>query len=122
MSNSSDRLDADHEVEESVALSPNAPIPQPGYGLIFTEQAAQEISEFVASDLFRQLKSNYALQKKDRIARQALNSAHDVQWLHYFKGMAAAVDLFFKDMESIAGEYMKSEGDSETRSERKYKK
>lgn len=99
-----------HELDtEKVLLMEDAPVAQSGYGLIFSEATAQEISEFVHGDLFKKLKRNYALQKKDRIARQALNSAHNTEWLHYFKGMAAAVDLFFKDMESIAKELKKDD-------------
>ena len=121
MSNSKDRLDGDHEVvEDSVRISTNAPIPQPGYGLYFSEQLAQAISEFTTTDLYKQLKANYALQKKDRIARQALNSAQNTEWLHYYKGMAAAVDLFFKDMESVAAAVIKTDDDD--KSERKFKK
>lgn len=103
-----------HELEtEKVLLMEDAPVPQSGYGLIFSEQMAQEISEFVHSDLFKKLKRNYALQKKDRIARQALQGAQNLEWLFYFKGMAAAVDLFFKDMEAVSKELKDDDDESE---------
>lgn len=109
--------------DDVITLLENAPVPQGGYGLIFSESMAQAIAEFTASELYKKLKSNYALQKKDRIARQALNSAHDVQWLHYYKGMAAAVDLFFRDMESVSEEYKKQQGDADTaKSDRQHKR
>ncbi len=99
-----------HKLEDTkVLLMHEAPIPQGGYNLIFSEETAQKISEFVATDLFKTLKRTYALQKKDLIARQALNAAHDVPWLHYYKGMAAIVDLFFKDMEATAKAVSKDE-------------
>jgi len=97
-----------HEIEENkIVLMADAPMPQAGYGLVFPEGLAQEISEWTTTDLFKKLKRYYGLQKKDIIARSAINNAHDVAWLHYYKGMAAIVDLFFKDMEAVAKEYQK---------------
>ena len=102
------------EIEENeIILMADAPTPRSGYGLIFSTEMATEIAEFVGSDLFKKLKRYYGLQKKDIIARSALNNAHDVAWLHYYKGMAAVVDLFFKDMEAIAKEVNKSEDDTD---------
>lgn len=113
----------DHALEdENISVQPNAPTPQPGYGIAFDEGLAQAVSEFTKDDLFKKLKSNYALQKKDRIARQCLNSAQNTEWLHYFKGMAAAVDLFFSDMENVAKEYQKANSDDDTESSDKKQK
>ncbi len=107
MSNSND----DHQLQdEKIVLMQDAPIPQGGYGLVFSEEMAAEISQFTETKLFKDLKRIYGLQKKDNIGRQCLQSANDEKWLHYFKGMAACVDLFFKDMESTAKEYRKAQG------------
>ncbi len=105
------------EIEENqIILMADAPTPQAGYALIFPVELATEIAEWTESDLFKKLKRYYGLQKKDIIARSALNNAHDVAWLHYYKGMAAIVDLFFKDMEAIAKE-LKKDDDKDTDSE-----
>lgn len=123
MSNS--KVDSDlHEVEDdNISILENAPIPQGGYGLVFSEAMAQEISEFTTTELFKKLKAIYGLQKKDRIARQCLNSAHNTEWLHYFKGMAAAVELFFNDMEKTAEAFKKAHDDEIKKSgESQYKK
>lgn len=91
------------EIEENqIILMQDAPTPQKGYGLVFPTELAAEIAEWTTTDLFKKLKRYYALQKKDIIARSALQNAHDVAWLNYYKGMAAIVDLFFKDMEAVA--------------------
>ncbi len=102
------------EIEENqIILMEDAPTPQSGYGLVFPTDMATEIAEFVQSDLFKKLKRYYGLQKKTIIARSALNNAHDERWLHYYKGMAAIVDLFFKDMEAVAKEVNKDDEDTD---------
>lgn len=102
--------------ENEIILMQDAPTPQGGYGLVFSTEMATEIAEFVGTDLFKKLKRNYALQKKDIIARSSLNNVHDVAWLNYYKGMAAIVDLFFKDMEAVAKAVNKDD-DKDTDSE-----
>lgn len=112
MSNSKvDGIDIEEIEENQIILMSEAPTPQSGYGLVFSTELATEIAEFTETDLFKKLKRNYALQKKDIIARSALNNAHDVAWLHYYKGMAAIVDLFFKDMEAVAKALKKDDED-----------
>ena len=107
-----------HEIEENkIVLMADAPMPQAGYGLVFPEGLAQEISEWTTTDLFKKLKRYYGLQKKDIVARSALNNANNTEWLHYYKGMAAAGDLFFKDMEAVAQEVNKDD-DEDTDSDK----
>ncbi len=105
MSNSKvDNIPIEEIEENEIILMTDAPTPQSGYGLIFSTAFAAEITEFTTTDLFKKLKKHYALQKKDIIARQSLNSAQSMEWMMYYKGMAAAVDLFFKDMIAVAKE------------------
>lgn len=110
MSNSRELGIPIEEIEENeIILMTEAPTPQSGYGLFFSTEMAAKIAEFTESDLFKNLKRSYSLQKKDIIARSALNNAHDEKWLHYYKGMAAAVDLFFNDMKAVAKEVNKDD-------------
>jgi len=110
MSNSKELGIPIEEIEENeIILMAEAPTPQSGYGLFFSTEMAAKIADLVGTDIFKNLKRNYALQKKDIIARQTLNSAQNTEWLMYYKGMAAAVDLFFKDMEAVAKEVNKDD-------------
>lgn len=110
-------IEIEEITENEIILMADAPTPQSGYGLVFSTEMATEIAEFVGTDLFKKLKRYYGLQKKDIIARSALNNAHDDKWLHYYKGMAAIVDLFFKDMEAVAKEVHKDD-DKDTDSDK----
>ena len=118
MSNSKDSFDP----EQPVVIKKNPPLPMPGYGLIFSESLAQEISEFVATPLFKKLKRAYALQRKDSIARRTLQSAQNVEWLMYYKGQASAVSLFFDDMEAVKKAFLDEHGEKSDRKESSYKK
>lgn len=121
MSNSENKEKLD---DLHIEITPDNFIPHGGYGIIFSEEMAQRISEFVASDFYKLLKKTYPLQKKDKIARQALQGANNTEWLHYFKGMAAAVDLFFQDMEAVHKEFVKanSDEDDKPKGEAQFKK
>ncbi len=110
-------IDIEEIEENQIILMSDAPTPQSGYGLIFPTELGAEIAEFVNSDLFKKLKRHYLLQKNDIIARSALNSAQNLEWLFYFKGMAAAVQLFFKDMEAVAKEVNKDEDTDDSEKE-----
>lgn len=118
MSNSKDSFDP----ELPVMIKKNPPLPIPGYGLVFSESLAQEISEFVGSPLFKKLKRAYALQRKDSIARRTLQSAQNVDWLMYYKGQASAVDLFFNDMEATKKVYLETNGEKVDKKQSSYKK
>lgn len=112
MSNS--KNDGMHELEkENIFIMGNAPVPHGGYSLIFSDELAAQISEFTTTPLFKELKRNYALQKKDLIARQALQSANTAEQLAWFKGMATSVSLFFTDMESVHKVIKKADDESE---------
>lgn len=118
MSNSKvDNIPIEEIEENEIILMVDAPTPQSGYGLVFPTSMAAEIAEFTTTDLFKKLKKYYGLQKKDIVARSALNNANNTEWLHYYKGMAAAVDLFFKDMEAVAKELNKDD-DEDTDSDK----
>ena len=121
MSNSKKKDDEIFSPELPPQFKKNPPLPQPGYGLLFSEEQAQAISEFVATPLFKMLKRVYGLQAKDRAARQCLQGAQNVEWLMYYKGIAASADLIFKDLESTAKEYAKANDDSDPE-DKKYKK
>jgi len=105
--------------EQPLKIRKYPPLPQAGYGLVFSDAVAQEISEFVDSPVYRKLKKIYALQAKDRAARTALNSAQSMEWLSYYKGMAASADLFFKDMDATKKAYIERNADSESKRHKK---
>jgi len=105
--------------DQPVKILKNPPLPNAGYGLLFRQDLAQQISEFVSSSFYKRLKKTYALQAKDRAARIALNGANNMEWLSYYKGIAASTDLFFKDMEAAKEEYIKADSDETTK---KFKK
>lgn len=73
----------------------------PGYEIQLSTEQAILIAEFVDSPVFKVLKSVYAAQRKDHIARGGLNSAQTVEQLFYFKGMAAELVRFFKNLEGV---------------------
>lgn len=105
-----DDLDEEFMPQEAKIVK-RQPQLQAGYGLVFSEALAQQISEFVESPLFKQLKSNYGLQARTRAARQALSSAQDVEWLMFYKGVAAASQLFFNDLKQVKEAYLKANSD-----------
>lgn len=121
MSNSKNKDGELFEPDKPVQIKKNPPMPQPGYGLVFSDAQAQQIAEFVDSPLFKMLKRVYALQAKTRTARQSLQAAQNVEWLMYYKGIAAAADLFFNDLESTKDEYNKANSDADPE-DKKYKK
>lgn len=122
MSNSKNKDEEIFPEEAPIAIEKNPPLPQSGYGLIFSEQQAQVISEFVASPLFKMLKRVYGLQAKDRAARQCLQGANSMEWLMYYKGIAASADLFFKDMENAHKAFIAANTDEDEKNTRKHKK
>lgn len=105
--------------EHPLKIRKYPPLPQPGYGLIFSQAVAQEISEFVDSPIYRKLKKIYGLQAKDRAARTALNNAQSIEWLSYYRGIAASADLFFKDMEAAKKAYLEANSDSTSKRHKK---
>lgn len=108
----------DDYLKPKIDITSNPRIVEPGYNLQFSEQLAQEISEFVSSPLFKKLKKVYGLQAKDRVARQCLNSANNTEWLHYYKGMAAATNIFFNDLEAVRTEILKQDKESDRKQKR----
>lgn len=120
MSSSKTGSDEGFTPEKPILIKKNPPLPQPGYGLIFSEALAQQVSEFVDSPLFKTLKRVYALQAKDRTARQCLQGAQNTEWLMYYKGVAAAADIFFKDMEAAKKAYI--DANSDEKDDKKFKK
>lgn len=107
--------------DQPVKLAKRPPLPHAGYGLVFSEALAQEISEFVGSPLFKKLKKIYGLQAKDRAARMAINNANTVEWLHYYRGVAAAGQMFFEDMEKTHEAFLAATTDPEDK-DSKHKK
>lgn len=105
--------------DQPLRITRRLPLPHPGKGLIFSEAFAQEVSEFVASPFFKKLKRNYGLQAKDRAARNCLDSAQNTEWLMYWKGVAAASQLFFQDLREVHKSFVLANTE---RDERKYKK
>lgn len=108
MSNSDENSDSSPQITKRLPE-----LPPPGYGLKFSEQQAQQITEFVKSPLFKMLKRVYGDQAKTRTARQCLSSAQNTEWLMYFKGIAAATDLFFTDLEKTADVFKKQTSDDD---------
>lgn len=95
-------------VEHKIVLEKNAPLPPAGYEIVFDEELAKDIAEFVSSPFYKRLKRAYRNQAIGRAARQCLSSANDVTWLHYYKGMAASTQFFFIDMEATQKAYRKA--------------
>lgn len=122
MSNNKEDGDEIFTPEQPLKILKNPPLIPAGYGLLFNQAMAQEISEWVDQPLFKKLKKVYALQAKTRTARQTLNSAQNIEWLNYYKGIAAAADIFFKDMEMVREEYLKANSDGDRKVEKKFKK
>lgn len=119
MSNSDDDL---FPPDEPVRIKKKAATPLPGYGLVFSEAMAMQISELVASPFFKKLKETYSIKAKDRAARKCLNSAQNLEWLMYWKGMAAAADIFFLDLEATRQEFLAQSSDTNPKEEKKFKK
>ncbi len=87
----------------------------PGWDLVVSEAHAQMISEFVASPTFKVLKKVVIPQRKDLIARAALNGAQFNEQLFYYKGMAAELKLLFKALESVRSEFIKRDKDADNK-------
>lgn len=121
MSNS-DKEDLDNEYTPGPAqIVKRQPQLQAGFGLVFSESMAQRISEFVEDPLFKDLKKVYVLQAKTRAARQALSSAQNIEWLMFYKGVAAASQLFFNDLIQVKEAYNKANSDPDPEA-KKHKK
>lgn len=86
---------------DGVVIGKKVAITPPGYDIGLTEQQAVAIAEFVDSPVFKILQNVFVAQRKDHIARQALNGAQSSENLFYFKGMAAELVLHYKTLKSI---------------------
>jgi hypothetical protein len=76
-----------------------------GYKIELTEANAQVLAEFVGSPAYHVLKKVFVRQRRDQIARTALNSAETVERLQYFKGMAAELILLFQVLQDVKKAY-----------------
>lgn len=104
----------EYDPPAKVQIKPRPPkVTPPGWDLVVSEAHAQMISEFVASPTYKILKKVVIPQRKDLIARAALNGAQFNEQLYYYKGMAAELKLFMKALQTIQDEYKKRDGEGE---------
>lgn len=80
-------------------------------GLKIKLSAAQavQVAEFVDSPVFKLLRDVYVAQRKDHIARANLNNSLTTEQLYYYKGSAAELVSFFKNLEGVKKELNKEE-------------
>lgn len=108
------------EPEAEIKITAKGPkLTAPGYEIELSEAHAQVIAEFVGSPAFHILKKIFAAQRKDHIARMALNDAQDEKRLHYYKGMAAELVLLFKTLKLIKTKYNAQHDDEEAKNAKK---
>lgn len=104
----------EYDPPAQVQIKPRPPkVTPPGWNIVVSEAHAQMISEFVASPTFKLLKKVIIPQRKDLIARAALNGAQFNEQLFYYKGMAAELKLLFKALEAIQQEFKKRDGEAD---------
>lgn len=93
-----------------VSITKSTPrLTPPGYKLQLSLKQAAMISEFIDSPVYKILKTAYVAQRKDHIARRALNSANTLEMQHYYKGMAAEITVFFQNLEEVKATLKKLE-------------
>lgn len=85
----------------------------PGYEIVLSEAQAQALTEMMSKPGWKVLKTVFVAQRKDHIARMALNSSEDFARLRYFQGMAAELALFFSTTQTIKKAYLKEEESSQ---------
>lgn len=91
-----------NEEGPGIAIAKTEPrLTPPGYKIQLSTKQAIAIAEFTDSQVFKILEQVYGAQRKDHIARSCLNGSQDERMLHYYKGMAAEVVLFFQNMKAI---------------------
>jgi len=73
----------------------------PGLNIKLSTAQAVLIAEFVDSPVFKILRNVYVAQRKDHLARANLSNSLTSDQLHYYKGSAAELVAFFKNLEKI---------------------
>ncbi len=81
----------------------------PGYNVVLSEKQAQALVEIMSRPGWKVLQEVFVPQRKDHIARVALNSSEDFERVRYFQGMAAELTLFFSTTKKIKSAYLKEE-------------
>lgn len=110
----------DSEPEDKIKIVPKARKITPlGYDVELSEVHAQVVAEFVASPAYQILKKHFVMQRRDQIARAALNSAQTPEQLFYYKGMAAELVLLFKVLKKVKDAFATQSTDSK---DKKFKK
>lgn len=93
---------SDSEPEPKISIKAKAKKITPlGWEVELSEAHAQAIAEFVASPAYYVLKKQFVMQRRDQIARAALNGATSPEQLYYWKGMAAELVLLFKVLKRV---------------------
>ena len=103
---------SDSEPEPKITFKAKAKKITPlGWEVELTEAHAQVIAEFVSSPAYHVLKKQFVMQRRDQIARAALNGASTPEQLYYWKGMAAELVLLFKVLKRVKDALNKQQTD-----------
>lgn len=88
--------------EPGIVIGKTSPaLTPPGYKIQLSVAQAVAVAEFVDSPTFKMLEKIYVAQRKDHIARVNLNASQSMEQLGYYRGMAAELSMFFKNMRAV---------------------
>ena len=94
-----------------------AKLTPPGYSIKLTVAQGIEISKLLSTPGWKILEDVFVPQRKDHIARQALNSSQDTEQLAYYKGEVAELQLFFLTMKHLKKTALKQENEESNKIE-----